>query len=786
MLRSASTFRGEVPLIEPHLLPENAAQSAVNSRLYSGNLTAFKQFALKKSLANVGPVRTIALLDQFWLSFDTQVDVARGIVPGDTTFRTYLTGLDVPRFTNLDLATGNPNGSGPEPYPDVTRPIGVPAPDDVPTLKVGIDPTPTTFSVDIYDDCSDLTTNWTTTPQINSGGTKSLTTQDAGFGNPAPSFQLVAENNNGAPAAITRDFGTSGASVIRTTFDFRPVSSGGGAGVASGFLVACGKNGDGARVVVGDTLGDPVVLQIRTGAALSDGMGSVLVTAIGSVPYAFVWYTVEVILTTNADGTQTVTANLFLGSAQLATVKTTNTFTVGGLFGPINAKGADAETSNFDNILVQASGSNGAVITNIATAYVYTFVNDLGEESAPSLPSATVLRPDGVSVTVTTDTDVPTGISLNYGITSKRIYRAATGSAATAFRFVAEIPLAQENYIDVLTDTQLGEVLQSDNWALPPDDLRGILALPNGVMVGFRRNQLCFSAQNHPHAWPVEYRLNTDTFIVGIGNIDTTVVIGTKSFVYVASGNDPANYSMSKFEVPHAASSKLSFAYITGLGVVFSGPAGLMVVSGPNNVRNLTQEVFTLRQWEALDPTSIVSVAHNDIYFMFWEAASQRGCFAVDLRPGHGFGIVEMAFHASAAYVDPIKDVMYLVLDQDNEPEDDLLPIQPVLPSSVDGKTIYEFEGNPSSYMTYQWRTKLWLEPHPSWHSIAQLRAKTYDNTVVRFFGDGVMLDEIVVSGEVEFTTTPPDKAYTRFEMEITGTDSVEILQIADDVTELI
>lgn len=788
MIHAAKGFRGEVPLVEPHLLPENAAQVAINARLYTGDLTAFRQFALKKSLANTGPVRTIALLDQFWLSFDTQVDVARGIVPGDTTFRTYLTGLDVPRFTNLDLATGVPNGSGAEPYPIETRPLGVPSPDSVPTLEVGIDPTPTTFSVDIFDDCSDLTTNWATTPQINSGDTQSLTTQDNVLGNPAPSFQTIAQNNDGAPAAITRNFGTAGASLIQLSYDVRPIDGGGGGGVASGFLLACGTNGDGVRIVLGGIIGEEPVIQIHTGAALSDGWGSLLTSAVGPLgAYVFgVWYTITATLVNNADGTQTVTATLFQGSVQLATCTTTNTFTVGNIFGPINAKGDDAETNNYDNILVRASGSNGAVITNVATSYVYTFVNDLGEESAPSLPSATVLRPDGVSVTVTTATQEPTGVSSEYGITTKRIYRAATGSSATAFRFVAEIPLAQENYIDVLSDSQLGEVLQSDNWALPPDDLEGILALPNGVMVGFRRNQLCFSAQNHPHAWPVEYRLNTDTFIVGIGNIDTTVVIGTKSFVYVASGNDPANYSMSKFEVPHAASSKLSFAYITGLGVVFSGPAGLMVVSGPNNVRNLTQEVFTLRQWEALDPTSIVSVAHNDVYFMFWEAGSQRGCYAVDLRPNGGFGIVQMAFHASAAYVDPIEDVMYLVLDSDSEPEDDALPIQSVLPSSVDGKTIYEFEGDPSTYMTYLWRTKLWLEPYPSWQSIAQLRAKTYDNTVVRFYGDGVMLDEITVDGEVEFTTTPPDKAYTRFEMEITGTDNVQLLQTADDVTELI
>lgn len=782
--RAASTFRGEVPLLEAHLLQENASRSAVNTRLFTGNLTPFRRFSLKKTLANAGPVRSIALLDNYWISFDQQVDIARGIIPGDTTFRTYITGLDLPRYTNLDLATGVPNGSAAEPYPAQTRPIGVPEPDAVPTLVVGIDPTPTTFSVDIFDPCDDLVTAWTVTPQINAGDTQSLVTQNNANGNPAPSFQTQAQNNFGAPAAATRDFGTATASVVRASWDVRPVDGGGGAGVDAGFLFAAGTAGDGARIVIGGILGGGGQLRINMGSALSDGAGSVLNSV--AVPEWNVgsWFTVQAQMISNVDGTQTITAQISLGSAQLASVQTTNVFTRGGLFGPINAKADDMETVWYDNILVQASGSNGAVITQLATSYVYTFVNDLGEESAPSLPSATITRPDGVSVTVTTPTSEPTGVSTDYNIVSKRIYRAATGSSSTAFRFVAEIPLDQPTYVDVLTDTQLGEVLESDDWALPPDDLRGILALPNGVMVGFRRNQLCLSAQNHPHAWPVEYRLNTDTDIVGIGNIDTTVVIGTESFVYVASGNDPANYSMSKFEVPHAASSKQSFAYITGLGVVFSGPQGLMVCTGSNDVRNLTESVFTLRQWEALDPSSIVSVAHNDVYYMLWEAGSARGCYAVDLR-SNGFGVVEMPFHASAAYVDPIADAMHLVLDDYFEPDDPLLPHRAVSPGSINAKTIYEFEGDASGYMNYSWKSKLWLEPYPAWHPIAQVRAQTYDNTLFRIYGDGVLLDEIVVDGEVEFTTTPPDAAYRRFQIEILGTDNVELLQVADDVTEL-
>lgn len=786
VLRAVTAFRGEVPLLTPRALPDTAAQAAVNARLYTGDLTAFRQFLMTKGLANPGPVKTISLMaGQWWLSWEQQVDVARGAVPGDTTFRTYLTGLDAPRFTNLDLATGNPNGSAPEPYPWHTRLLGVPPPDTPPTLVVGIDPTPTTFSVDVLDEGNDLATNWTVSGFASAANFASEVTQDAAVGNPAPSYRVVIENNQGgAPAYAYRNFGIASSTVERFSTDFRIDPAQGGDGIVVEIAIGVTPQGSGARVGLFSDIGNPVLAilngsdwntqsilsQINIGAALTRG----------------VWYTLTAQRAVNADNSVTVTAGVYAASAQLKTLIATSIFTDGDYCGIMGLTGDDEKDTNYDNLHVQASGNLNNLIIPIATSYVYTFVNDLGEESAPSLPSNVVLRPDGVSVTVTTPTAVPTGVdNTDYDITTKRIYRAATGSTGTAFRFVAEVPLAQADYVDTLTDSELGEVLQSDNWAPPPSDLQGILALPNGVMVGFRRNQLCFSAQNQPHAWPVEFRLNTDTDIVGIGNIDTTVVIGTKSFVYVASGNDPAAYSMSKFEVPHAASSKLSFAYVTGLGVLFSGPDGLMVCAGIGQLRNLTQGVFTRRQWQALDPTSIVSVAHNDIYFMFWEAGSQRGCYAVDLR-SDGFGVVQMAFHSVASYVDPVEDKMYLVLDEDTEPDDALLPIQPVLPAYIDMRTIYQFEGNPVELMTYRWKTKLWLTAYPSFYPIAQVRrGPDSGNLVANFYGDGALLDSIVIDGDVEFTLTPPDAAYNTFEMELIGTDTVRVLQAADDVTEL-
>ena len=159
-----SNPRGEVPRVASHLLPDNAAQASVGARLLTGDITAWQQFSNVKTLATPAPVRTIYLLKDKWLSWAADVDVARGIVPGDDTYRVYLTAPSLygqPQWTNYSLAT-----TGSEPYPVTTRPLGVPNPDAAPTLAVGVDTTATTFSVDITDSGDQLADSWTTSPVV--------------------------------------------------------------------------------------------------------------------------------------------------------------------------------------------------------------------------------------------------------------------------------------------------------------------------------------------------------------------------------------------------------------------------------------------------------------------------------------------------------------------------------------------------------------------------------------------------------------------------------------------
>ena len=446
MKLTIANFRGEAPRIAPHQLPDNGAQQAMNCRLQSGDLESWRQFLLTKTLANTGAVQTVYQLNGAWLSWNAQVDVARGVLPGDTTFRTFLTAPSLyatPRYTTYALAT-----TGAEPFPVTTLPLGVPEPVTAPTLVVGVDATPTTFSVDVTDPCDDLATNWIVSPKQNdSGDNTSLVFQRTTGGNPGPCFELDAQNNTGNPAYGIRDFGVGKTTVATMEVDVNVTSNDGNSGAAAAVVFGVSKAGSGCYISFGGTLGTDLNLRIGLGLDYgSSGDGSpLLATAVCTGAMTLnAWYTIKATKTTKPDFTSTVVAKLFRAGVEVGTVTTTNNFDNEGYCGFAYAKGDDRYNSYYDNFHVTGSGSTNFSPVNTATAYLYTFINNLGEGSAPSPPSAVTLRPDGVSITVTTPTTTPAGTDPLYNIVSKRIYREVTGTGGTVAREVVTIPLARQ------------------------------------------------------------------------------------------------------------------------------------------------------------------------------------------------------------------------------------------------------------------------------------------------------------------------------------------------------
>ncbi len=259
------------------------------------------------------------------------------------------------------------------------------------------------------------------------------------------------------------------------------------------------------------------------------------------------------------------------------------------------------------------------------TSYVYTWLNELAEESAPSPASNLITFTQGDTITIT-GIDDPTGTQMaDYGLNNvdlgtKRLYRAATSaSGQTDYLYVQNISYGTTSTTDALTDSELGEVLETGGWALPPSDGFGIVASPNGFCVMASKNQIFPSAAIRPHAYPPDYALTTDFPIVGLGIIDTTIVVLTEANPYIIVGSDPSTLSMAKLELPYGCISSRSIASLKGFGIIYASANGLVSVNGVGGLNLIGSSFFTREQWQMLNPESIYGFTHDDRYFFFYD-----------------------------------------------------------------------------------------------------------------------------------------------------------------------
>lgn len=230
-------------------------------------------------------------------------------------------------------------------------------------------------------------------------------------------------------------------------------------------------------------------------------------------------------------------------------------------------------------------------------AYVVTHVTNIGEESAPSPASDIISVAVGEPVTINSFPAVPSG----YDITHRRIYRTNTGDDGTEFQFVTEQAVASTSYSDTLDPSELGEVIPSEAWLVPPTDLRGIVALPNGAMAGFSGKNLCFSEPGYPHAWPAEYRYPVDFDVVGIQVFGSSVFVGTTGNPYIFVGSHPRQMGGRRIPMAEPCLGRTSPTSI-GDGVAYVSPNGVIVVS-ESRVENITKDKIPQEIWrELMDP----------------------------------------------------------------------------------------------------------------------------------------------------------------------------------------
>jgi len=282
-------------------------------------------------------------------------------------------------------------------------------------------------------------------------------------------------------------------------------------------------------------------------------------------------------------------------------------------------------------------------------AYVYTWVSALGEEGPPSPPATASGNASGTwTVTVTPplagDTD-------QRNLTLTRIYRTVTSQQGVAtYYLVHEMPIATTSYADALSGSTVVNQGQMTSlyFTAPPHDLQQLVSMPNGMVAGFRNNEVWFCEPYYPHAWPVPYVIAVPNEIVGLGVYNQSLIILCNGQPYSATGVEPSQMALAIIQPLEACTSMLSIVN-TPTGVLYSSPNGLINIT-PGGAVNLTLSTITKDQWPELIHLNSIAAAIVALGYYAYSIATP-GVFQNSTSPPDAFNAFEQdAFQQASAY----------------------------------------------------------------------------------------------------------------------------------------
>mgnify|MGYP000011717852 CR=1 FL=1 len=389
----------------------------------------------------------------------------------------------------------------------------------------------------------------------------------------------------------------------------------------------------------------------------------------------------------------------------------------------------------------------------IYRTYVVTLVNGRGEEGPPSSAVTAPAIYPGEYIQLGNLPIAPAG---NYNITSKRIYRATTGDS-NGYQLVTELAIGATNFDDTVSDLALAEVLPSEEWYPPPDDMFSLGIMPNGIMYGLSKNAACFSKKFLPHAWgPLDRQYMPYDGVVA-KHFDNTVVVLTEKNPILFTGTDPESMSQEELTINQACVSYKS-AVSTPYGVVFASPDGLILI-GPQGYRNLTKPYYTRSQWQALKPETFRGVFHDDRYLGFFDDGTNQRCLILD-PTNQESGLRYVNIYAKDAVSDPYTDTLFL----------------------LSGSNVVKWDAGTN--LTYKWKSKRFEVPRKVTLRAGRIRAESYADTTFRLYVDETLRHtQTVTSGEP--FAMPRGYEGRLIQVEIEGTDVVNHIECAETMAGL-
>lgn len=263
--------------------------------------------------------------------------------------------------------------------------------------------------------------------------------------------------------------------------------------------------------------------------------------------------------------------------------------------------------------------------------YTHTFVTEQGEEGAPGEASLKVeiLYPEEPGTFVTLALSPPNVNASN--ITHRRIYRTATGGGIADYLLVAEIPIAQAQFVDNISGDALGASLETYDYEMPDENMKGLVSMANGILAGFVDNTVCFSEAYLSYAWPLGYQMTTRDKIVAMVAIGSSVAVLTEGFPWIFSGNSPGAMSGRSIESNQACVSKRSAIVVNG-AIIYASPDGLVQLTSERAIP-ITDKIITREQWQSYQPSTIEAYFQEGRYVAFYGDSLDKG-FIFDPETG--------------------------------------------------------------------------------------------------------------------------------------------------------
>jgi hypothetical protein len=694
-------FQGEIPRIHPRLLPEGNAQTALNCRIDSGALESIKDTSNIQSATDTDTISLHRFSASIWLESDEDVDWLTYPVANDIYGRVIFAD---PTASELRVTDASLVGAGG--YPTNWYRLDVPPP------TAG-------FSVTLQgtaDDTDEVPeTRYYVATFVNSWGAE---------GPPSPVSNQI-EWRTGQNVLIEGLPTLSGTYNITHRRIYRINT--GASGATNFQYVTEVAIAQANYVVTAITRANPVVVTTQFAHGLTTGQ-EVLMSGLGTE-------TAQVITAmTKADPCRvTVVAHGFV------TDDWVDLQDLGG------ANGMD-ELDDKRRQIVVIDADRFDLYTENPTAGVDSsgFVTWVSGGTAAKALGMDEL--DGNSYITTVITDETFSLLSVDGAAYKK-YR-AEGSIRQ---------VAGTTYTDYIPSAALAEVIPSEIYDPPNDATIGLVSHPAGFLAGFFGNTLCFSEPGAPHAWPIDYRLVTNSDIIGLGVFGNTIAVVTKGWPYLAVGSDPSAIAFIELEVEQACVAKRSIVDF-GTAIAYASPDGLIVLSN-GGATNASAGLFTRDQWQALVPNTFEAYNWEQKYLCFYDdgAGVSRGFIIDPLDPRAGVRYV--AKDVTGAFKDIEEDLLYCIVSDEIETWDQ------------------------GSTLQYTWKSKPVHTPHAVNMSACKITADAYPVDAT-FYVDDVKRHTRLVTSNDAFRLPGGFKG-EKFEITLKGKKKVSQVTMATTMREL-